>query len=126
MLDRIDILGQRNDIPALLNGCNLQVVGSIFEGLGFMVLEAAACSVPTIGTNIGGLDEAILDGVTGLLVERCDSHALAAATNWMLEHPELMQLMGKAARKHVVKNFNAEIQVQKLLHLYKLDFDEKG
>ena len=121
MHDCIDCLGQRNDIPALMKGCDLQVVGSIYEGFGLMVLEAAACNVPTVGTQIGGMDEAILDGITGLLVERCDSHALAAATHWMLDHPGQRDLMGAAARQHVVEKFNAEIQIKILLKKFEMD-----
>jgi glycosyltransferase involved in cell wall biosynthesis len=122
---RITLLGQRNDIPALLSRSSLQVVGSLSEGLGLMALEAAACGVPTIGTRIGGLDEAIVDSVTGMLVESGSSQALAKATIWLLDRSEQRELMGAAARKLVAEKFNAEKQITLLLELFAHDYGER-
>jgi glycosyltransferase involved in cell wall biosynthesis len=107
----------------LLSKSDIQVVGSLSEGLPLMVLEAAACGVPTIGTKIGGMDEAIVDGETGLLVERCSSQALAYATAWLLDHPDDRNQMAQAARKHVAKNFDSEKHIADLLGLLRSDFN---
>lgn len=120
--DRILFLGQRNDIPALMQRAYIQVVGSLFEGLGLMVLESSAFGVPTVGTQIGGLDEAVLDGVTGILVPRYSSSALAEATLRLLDDRQLRDRMGQAARSHVNQHFDAEILVGKLVDMYEEDF----
>jgi glycosyltransferase involved in cell wall biosynthesis len=125
MQDRILILGQRNDIPALFKHCDFQVVGSLSEGFGLMAAEAAVCGIPTIGTRIGGLDEAILDGETGLLVEVGSADALAQATLWLMDHPEECVRMGKAAFQHVTENFNSEKQIANLLEVFTQDYEAR-
>jgi glycosyltransferase involved in cell wall biosynthesis len=122
---RILMLGQRNDIPALLRQSEFQVVGSLAEGLGLMVLEAAACGVPTIGTQIGGLNETIIDGETGLLVESCSSTVLADATLWMLEHPEKKTIMGIAAKQYIAEKFDSESQILHLLEMFTQDYGRR-
>jgi glycosyltransferase involved in cell wall biosynthesis len=123
--DQIIMLGQRNDIPALLNQSKFQVVGSLSEGLGLMALEAAACGIPTIGTRIGGLDEAIVDGETGLLVDSRSAQSLADATIWMLDHPEQTLLMGMAAKKYVTEEFNSEEKISRMIQIFLDDYNEK-
>jgi glycosyltransferase involved in cell wall biosynthesis len=124
--NRICVLGVRNDIPALLHRSDFQVVGSLSEGFGMMAIEAGACGIPTIGTRIGGLDEAILDGKTGLLVEAGSSRALAQAALWLLDHPDERERMGKAARQHVADHFNSESQIAILLDIFKQDLESRS
>jgi len=120
--DRIIILGQRNDIPALLNQSEFQVVGSLSEGLPLMPLEAAACGIPTIGTKIGGLDEAIVDGETGILVESQSGQALADAVIWMLENPQKRLTMGVEAKKFVTEKFDSKKHISSLVSMFELDY----
>jgi glycosyltransferase involved in cell wall biosynthesis len=124
--DRIDCLIQRNDITALLKNSYMQVVGSLSEGLPFTILEASACGIPTIGTRIGGMDEAILDGITGILVPRYSGSALAEASLHLLEDRQLREQMGQAARSYINQHFDAEILVGKLLDMYEEDLAEKS
>lgn len=124
--ERIVVLGQRNDVPALLHNSDIQVVGSLSEGFGLMAVEAAACGIPTIGTSIGGLDEAILDGETGILVEVGSSQALADAALWLLDHPDECQRMGQAARQHVSINFDSEKNIAHLLGLFVADYEARS
>ena len=125
LAEKIIILGERNDVPALLNLCDFQVVGSLSEGLPLMALEAAICGVPTVGTQVGGLCEAIVNGETGLLVEPSSSTELANATEWMLDHPEQRKILGAAAKRYVMKNFNSEVEIKKLLHIFESDYESK-
>jgi glycosyltransferase involved in cell wall biosynthesis len=122
MRHRIDVLGQRNDVLALLSKSDFQVVGSLSEGLPLMVLEAAACSIPTIGTQIGGMNEAIIDGETGILVEASSSQALAAATAWLMDHPGQRKQMGQTARRYIEQNFDAEKHIDHVMKLFNHDY----
>jgi glycosyltransferase involved in cell wall biosynthesis len=122
MENRIDILGQRNDVTSLVKNCYMQVVGSLSEGLPLAVLEASACGIPTIGTKIGGLDEAIVDGVTGILVNKESSLSLSDAVDWLLDNPEERDKMGVAAKLNVQKKFNSKEQICSLLDQFEIDF----
>jgi len=71
-----------------------------------------------VATLHGAFHEAIVDGVTGLLVPECNPDALATALVDVLESPSRACEMGKAGRKHVFSNFNARTQGRKLAELY--------
>ena len=65
------------------------------ESFGLVALEAAACGVPVIASNVGGLRDNVVDGVTGLLVNERDPAKFALAIDDLLERPELRELMGR-------------------------------
>lgn len=77
--DRFALLGYRDDVPRLLAAADLFVLASAHEGLPVAVMEAFALGVPVVATAVGGLVEAVTDGVSGLLVPPGDPDALAAA-----------------------------------------------
>ena len=76
---RVTLLGHRSDVPQLLAGCDLFVLPSLYEGLPVSILEAMAAEKPVVATAIGGTDEAVLHGSTGLLAPAGNAVALAAA-----------------------------------------------
>ena len=79
------------------------------EGLPNAVIEAAACAVPTVAYDVTGVRDAVIDGVTGVLVPYGDVAALFAAAREILEHsgPD----MGAAARAYVVESFDTQVVV---------------
>lgn len=77
------------------------------EGFGTVVIEAAAMGVPTVGTRINGLKDAVVDGETGLLVEPRDARALHEALTVLLLSPERLAHMGQAARERARRTFDA-------------------
>jgi glycosyltransferase involved in cell wall biosynthesis len=119
--NRILFLGQRNDVPFLMQRAYVQVVGSLYEGLGLMALESSAFGIPTVGTQVGGLDEAIINGKTGLLVPKKSSAALAEATLRLLDNPELRNQLGREAKKYLADHFDANQLVEELLDIYEKD-----
>jgi glycosyltransferase involved in cell wall biosynthesis len=118
---RLILLGERNDVPALLKQCCLQVVGSRSEGLPLMVVEASALGVPTVAPNIGGIDEAIRDGVTGILVSPGSAEELARGAIALLEDYGQRHAMGMRAVDYVLDRFDARRQTDRLLDLYELE-----
>jgi len=78
------------------------------EGFGTVVIEAAAMGVPTVGTNIYGLSDAVVHGETGLLVAPRNVEELSQAMRRMLESMALRKLMGDAARRRAHTLFDAE------------------
>jgi len=79
------------------------------EGFGTVVIEAAAMGLPTVGTKIYGLTDAVVDGETGLLVPPRDPHALFLALKRLLDDPEMLRAMGAAARERCLAHFDARI-----------------
>jgi glycosyltransferase involved in cell wall biosynthesis len=78
------------------------------EGFGTVVIEAAAMGLPTLGTRIYGLSDAVEDGVTGMLVPPRDSEALANAMLALLEEPDHLASMGQVARARCIEHFDAD------------------
>lgn len=91
------------------------VRGELPEGLGLVFLEAAAAGVPGIGTDFGGIPDAVEDGVTGLLVPPDDAGSLAQAMLRLLGDDALCRQMGEAARDRVLRDFTWERVAQRLL-----------
>lgn len=89
--------------------------GLEIEGLGVVLLEASACETPCVTGRSGGTPEAVLDGVTGRVVDARDRKQLAGALIDLLEDPELRASMGAAARAHVAANFSAAVAPAPLL-----------
>ncbi len=88
------------------------------EGLGMVILEAAATGVPVIGSDIGGIPEAVSDGETGFLVPEQAVEALAARMALLMEDAALRRRMGTAARAMVERKFDLVAQTNALEVLY--------
>jgi phosphatidylinositol alpha-1,6-mannosyltransferase len=97
-----------HDLVDYYNACDLFVMpareetGDI-EGFGLVFLEAGACEKPVIGARAGGVVDAIIDGVTGLLVAPDDITALAHAIDSCLSDPASARAMGHAARERILR-----------------------
>lgn len=83
------------------------------EGFGIAPLEASAHGVPVVASKIGGVEEAVNDGVTGILVPPGNVDALTEASIFILKNPALAKAMSEAGIKWGAK-FNSEAQTQKL------------
>ncbi|MGH8220704.1 MAG: glycosyltransferase [Steroidobacteraceae bacterium] len=88
------------------------------EGLGMVLLEAAATGVPVIGSEVGGIPECVLDGQTGFLVPERDVGALAGRMSELLDEPLRRHRMGAAGRLLVEGRFDARRQTAALELFY--------
>lgn len=90
------------------------------EGFGIIFLEAAACGVPQIAGNSGGAGDAVLDGVTGFVIDPpTDAHAVARALDNLLDNPERAAEMGRAARQRALLDFSYDdlaVRLDNALH----------
>jgi glycosyltransferase involved in cell wall biosynthesis len=114
----VKLTGFRDDALGLMKSFDLFAMSSVTEGLGSAVLEAMACARPVVGTDTGGLPEAIADGVTGRLVPPHDEAALAGAIIEMLRKPDLRQQFGAAGRARVEREFSVDELVKGTLMVY--------
>jgi hypothetical protein len=103
---RIQWLGERHDIPALLAGADLFVLPTLTEAFPNSVMEAMAASLPVVATSVGGIPELVEDGVSGLLVAPKDPAALAGAIGALVADGERAEAFGRAARRNVESCFS--------------------
>jgi glycosyltransferase involved in cell wall biosynthesis len=111
-------LGNVNDVPSLLARSSVMVLPSTTEGISIALLEAMACGVPVIATNVGGNPEVVEDGVTGILVPANDDAAMTEALLRMYRSPEMRKAMGAAGRVKVVRDFEIRRMVSDYENLY--------
>lgn len=124
--ERISFLGARPHAEVLgwMQRASMVVLPSVKtqsgreEGLGLVLLEAAASGVPGVGTRIGGIPEGIVEGETGFLVPERDVASLAIAMGTLLANQPLRQRMGAAARSRVEQFFDIRRQTARLEDIY--------
>ncbi|WP_459850218.1 glycosyltransferase [Dongia sp. agr-C8] len=88
-----------------------------YEGFGLVLLEAQACGIPVVTSNVTGTREAIMDGVTGFAITPTDQHALARAYSDLLSDPDRCDEMGRAAAQWVREKFDI-VERTKILETY--------
>ena len=116
--DRVVFTGLRRDVPALLAGATVSVMPSLNEALSNVLLESMAAGAPTVATRVGGTPEAIVNEVTGLIVEPGDATALAEAVARLLSEPALARRLGDASRKAIADGYSVEKMVRATESLY--------
>lgn len=123
--DRVDFVGwvAPNDVPALIGTATVVLVPSRWEGFGLAALEAGLMERPVVASSVGGLNEIVKDGETGILVP-VDADNLADAIVYLLTHPERAIDMGRAAREHAVDQFGWSRHVQAYDDLYRKLIEE--
>lgn len=105
--ESVIMLGQRTDVPDLLNGADGFVLSSRWEGMPLALMEACAVGLPAVATNVGGNREVVRDGVTGYLVPAGDPEALAEAMQKLIFLPEnVREQIGRAGRDFIVATYD--------------------
>ena len=106
------------ELSALYGCSDVFVLPSIQEGQGIVLLEASASEKSVVAFDIGGVNEAVINGETGLLVNRGNSEELAEALLKLLGDSNLRQTLGLAGRRLVREKFTWDICAQKMLKVY--------
>lgn len=97
--ESVRFLGFREDVTDLLRAADLFVISSYLEGLGTSILDAMAAGLPVVGTRVGGIPEAVVDGETGVLAPPSDPRALGDALAALAGDPERRARLGEAGRR---------------------------
>lgn len=116
--NRVRFLGDRDDIPALLQGFTLFASSSITEGYSIAMMEACAAALPLIATRVGGNAEIVREGVNGCLVEAGDADALADSVVMLLDDASRAQAMGLAGRDWVVQHGSLRAMAARYAQVY--------
>jgi glycosyltransferase involved in cell wall biosynthesis len=117
--ERVRFLGRREDVPQLLAACDVFCLPSLYEGSSLAVLEAMAAGIPIVSSAIGGTEELIEDGRSGLLVPPGDAPALAAALRRLLEDPRLREQLAEQARERVDSGLRREQNADQVAAVYR-------
>ncbi len=121
----VRFLSYRRDIPDLIGIMDMVVMPSLRESFGLVALEAMAMNLPVIASRIGGLEEVVEHGRTGLLVAPGDAVVLADAIQRLTEDPGMRKEMGAAGRQRVESRFGLDSTIRRTEDLY-LDLLNSG
>jgi glycosyltransferase involved in cell wall biosynthesis len=114
----IRFLGAQQDVASYMAAADVLLLTSDTEGLPGVVLEAGVLGKASIATRVGGVEEAVLDRVTGVLVGAEDEEGLAGALLDLLRDPALRCRLGERAREWVLREFAIDRIAQRYLEFY--------
>ncbi|HYQ79503.1 MAG TPA: glycosyltransferase [Solirubrobacterales bacterium] len=117
--ERVSFLGRREDVPQLLAACDVFALPSLYEGSSLAVLEAMAAGIPVVSSAIGGTEELIEDGRSGLLVPPGDAAALAVALRRALGDRQLREQLAARARERVDAGLRREQNAERVAGVYR-------
>jgi glycosyltransferase involved in cell wall biosynthesis len=107
-----------SELPPYYRAAAVSVIPSLEEGFGIPAAEAMGCQTPVVASDAGGLPEVVEDGVTGLVVPRGDSRALADAIGTLLADPARRVQMGRAGRERALRLFDWDRTAEQLERIY--------
>ena len=116
--NHVKIVGQVNNVLEQLEGFDLFVSSSLWEGLPTVIMEAMAVGVPVIATDIPGSREMISHKKNGWLVAPADPSSLANAISELIENPKLRQQLSQAGKQSV-----KQYSIQEIAKSYKNLYD---
>lgn len=106
LTDSVRFLGIRSDISSLMSVSDAYVMSSLWEGLPMVLLEASACELPIVATNVGGNREIIRDGISGYLTDSACPEQLADKMISLMKLPiEQREDMGRESRRFVMQHY---------------------
>jgi glycosyltransferase involved in cell wall biosynthesis len=118
---RVSLLDAGSRVPELLPAIDVFVMPSRgAEGMPTAVLEAMACELPVVATDLASVREEVQDDVTGLIVEPGDRTALVSALDRLARDPALRERLGRAGRVRVTERFTPERAVANRLRAWEL------
>lgn len=115
---QVKLLGFRNDIPSILLQSYLLTLPSLYEGFGYVLVEAMAARIPTVSTNVSSIPEIVQDKLTGLLVPIENPQKIAEAISYLLNHPDEVKEMGLRGREVVEKKFTINLMIDKFEQVF--------
>ncbi len=115
--DRVRITGWTDHVRDFLSQGDIFVLPSRSEGFPLAIVEAMLAGLPVVATDVGGVPESVLEGVTGLLVPKDDPERLATALQRLIADPDLRLRMGRRGRE-VARSFTDERMAGAYLELW--------
>lgn len=127
--EKINFVGwvDNKELPNFLNEFDIFVLTSRLdsESFGVAAVEASACYLPCIVTNVGGLTEVVKDGITGIVIPKDDPLSLAEKISFLVDNPGVRKKMGDQGRQNVEQNYNWTINVESMKNEYRIIMEHK-
>jgi len=118
LTSRVTFLGFRRDVPRRMAEAQLFLLISKWEGFPRSILEAMRAGLPVIASDVGGVQESVVDGTTGFVIPRRDTVRLRECLHKLITCPELRVSMGKAGRARYEENFTFDRLVERTTKVY--------
>ena len=123
----VTFMGWRADVPEIMAGLDVLVIASTgTEGVPQVALQAMAMGLPVVGTDIGGVTEALAPSGAGVIVPPQDPAALASGIRGLLRAPARREKMGRLGREYVRRWFSHDKMVDETLALYEEAISLRG
>jgi len=120
LVGRVEFLGEASEaeVERILMACDALVLPSFLEGMPYVILEAMACSLAVVATDIDGIPEAVPHGEAALLVEPGDTKALRAALARAMRDGPLREALGRRGRERFERCFTLERHLARMESVY--------
>jgi glycosyltransferase involved in cell wall biosynthesis len=120
-MGHIEWLGhvKHDSVADLIRRAHFLICPSLYHESGpLVVIEALGCGTPVIASDLGSMNEFVVDGVNGLRFRVGDPAHLAERVSWLTSRPELLPGLRRAARASYEQNYTAERNYGLLMHIY--------
>jgi glycosyltransferase involved in cell wall biosynthesis len=124
--DQCSFVGKRAHIADYLSACDVLLLPSEQESFGLAALEAMACEVPVIATNVGGIPEVVTDGATGYLSPLGDVEKMAADAARLVADEPLRRGMAVAARESALSRYSTDRIIPQYISFYERVLNNVG
>jgi mannosyltransferase len=123
LTDRIQFVGEHTNIERWYQILSLFIAPQRWEGFGLTPLEAMACGVPVVASDVGAFSELIVEGQTGTVIGKDNLETMIDASDSLMRDSSRREAASKAAIEHVHQNFPLQREAQKLIAVYEQMID---
>ena len=121
----VSVLGQRQDVAAILTACDIGVLSSAGEGLPLALLEYGAAGLASIATSVGQCAEVLDGGRAGMIVPPGSPVRLAKALTFLLQSPKQRASLGEQFRRQVKEIYSSGPIVEQICRVYETVLNER-
>lgn len=121
----VKLMGERSDVPELLSLFDVFILPSLWEGLPYALIEAAALEKPVVATCVDGIKEIVKDGETGILVPSKESEILAQKVISILQDREYASRLGEKLKQYIAPQYNLSRMIEEYQNLYLKEWERK-
>jgi glycosyltransferase involved in cell wall biosynthesis len=115
---QVSLLGQRQDVPAILAGCDVGVLSSVSEGLPLALIEYGLAGLPAVATAVGQCPDVLDQGRVGRLVPPQSPERLAEALLELLRAPERRLILGQQFRQWIETHYSPQAIIARIGQIY--------